>query len=183
LWLLRFPPLAEENLRREADLHQVPQNRIIFTNVAGKEDHIYRGNVVDMFLDTPECNGHTTAADILWAGTPILTYPKLKMASRVAASMANITGYGDQMIASSYIEYEEKAVHFGNNPHLLRDLKDKLKADRETSILFDTQRWVRNFESCFSSMWELHLQQKPPQHMRVHEGFFPDGKPRFELLE
>ncbi|KAJ1560820.1 hypothetical protein HK096_007078, partial [Nowakowskiella sp. JEL0078] len=56
--------------------------------------HIHRGRIADVFLDTPECNAHTTAADILWSGTPIITYPKydFKMCSRVAASVAYASG-------------------------------------------------------------------------------------------
>ena len=51
-------------------------NRIVFTDVAPKSQHISRGRVCDLFLDTPECNAHTTAADILWSSTPLLTLPR-----------------------------------------------------------------------------------------------------------
>src|SRR5690242_21679141 len=64
-------------------------NRIIFTDVAPKHLHISRARVCDLFLDTPECNAHTTATDTLWSGTPLLTLPrfKYKMCSRMAASI------------------------------------------------------------------------------------------------
>ncbi|RKP02514.1 hypothetical protein CXG81DRAFT_3716, partial [Caulochytrium protostelioides] len=96
LWLLRFPPAGEMHLRRTAErLHgaEVAQ-RVVFTDVAPKHQHIHRGRIADVFLDTPECNAHTTAADILWSGTPLVTYPKydFKMCSRVAASVAYATG-------------------------------------------------------------------------------------------
>jgi hypothetical protein len=46
-----------------------------------------------LFLDTPECNAHTTAADVLWSGTPILTVLRRekehKMAGRVGGSVVN----------------------------------------------------------------------------------------------
>ena len=38
----------------------VPQDRIIFSNVANKEEHVRRGSLADVCLDTPLCNGHTT---------------------------------------------------------------------------------------------------------------------------
>lgn len=64
------------------------------TDVAPKHMHIHRGRIADFFLDTPECNAHTTAADILWSGTPLITFPKydFKMCSRVAGSVAFATG-------------------------------------------------------------------------------------------
>ncbi|ORX60020.1 hypothetical protein BCR36DRAFT_49846 [Piromyces finnis] len=96
LWLLRFPPSGESNLREHAKKYAGEEvaERVIFTDVAPKHMHIYRGRIADIFLDTVECNAHTTAADILWSGTPIITYPKyqFKMCSRVAASVAYATG-------------------------------------------------------------------------------------------
>ncbi|KAK5672389.1 hypothetical protein QVD99_001156 [Batrachochytrium dendrobatidis] len=96
LWLLRFPPAGEAHLRRKAVelVGESVSRRLIFTDVAPKHLHIHRGRIADVFLDTPECNAHTTAADILWSGTPIITYPKydFKMCSRVAASVAYATG-------------------------------------------------------------------------------------------
>lgn len=53
----------------------VPQNRIIFSPVAPKEEHVRRGQLADVCLDTPLCNGHTTGMDVLWAGTPMVTMP------------------------------------------------------------------------------------------------------------
>jgi predicted O-linked N-acetylglucosamine transferase (SPINDLY family) len=91
LWLLRFPDLGETNLKQTALMWAGPSvaNRIIFTDVAQKHQHISRARVCDLFLDTPECNAHTTAADVLWSGTPLLTLPryKYKMCSRMAASI------------------------------------------------------------------------------------------------
>lgn len=117
LWLLRFPPAGEAHLQAKARalVGEDVARRLIFTgiyilpchpyfpalliffllaDVAPKHVHIHRGRIVDVFFDTPECNAHTTAADILWSGTPILTYPKydFKMCSRVAASVAYATG-------------------------------------------------------------------------------------------
>ncbi|KAF9115082.1 hypothetical protein BGX27_009005 [Mortierella sp. AM989] len=114
LWLLRFPAAGEPHLLRTANEWAGPSvaSRVIFTDVAPKQIHIHRGRIADIFLDTPECNAHTTAADILWSGTPILTFPKYghKMCSRVGASIAYATGYGNEMVVSSEEEYEERAV-------------------------------------------------------------------------
>ncbi|KAF9163245.1 hypothetical protein BGX20_001387 [Mortierella sp. AD010] len=116
LWLLRFPAAGEPHLLRTANEWAGPSvaSRVIFTDVAPKHIHIHRGRIADLFLDTPECNAHTTAADILWSGTPILTFPKYghKMCSRVGASIAYATGHGNEMIVNSEEEYEDRAVKF-----------------------------------------------------------------------
>ncbi|KAF9429952.1 hypothetical protein BGZ94_008908 [Podila epigama] len=119
LWLLRFPAAGEPHLLRTATEWAGPSvaSRVIFTDVAPKQVHIHRGRIADLFLDTPECNAHTTAADILWSGTPILTFPKYghKMCSRVGASIAYATGYGNEMVVSSEEEYEERAVSYAQD--------------------------------------------------------------------
>jgi len=40
--------------------------------VAAKEEHVRRGQLADVCLDTPLCNGHTTSMDVLWAGSKYL---------------------------------------------------------------------------------------------------------------
>lgn len=65
LWLLRFPVYGEENLRQEARARGVKDEQIVFSDVAPREEHIKRGYLADLFLDTPTCNAHTTACDIL----------------------------------------------------------------------------------------------------------------------
>lgn len=53
----------------------LPASRTIFSPVAPKEEHVRRGQLADVCLDTPLCNGHTTGMDVLWAGTPMVTMP------------------------------------------------------------------------------------------------------------
>ncbi|MGH0145294.1 UNVERIFIED_CONTAM: hypothetical protein FKN15_031819 [Acipenser sinensis] len=77
LWLLRFPAVGEPNIQQYAQNMGLPANRIIFSPVAPKEEHVRRGQLADVCLDTPLCNGHTTGMDVLWAGTPMVTMPVL----------------------------------------------------------------------------------------------------------
>ncbi|TFK89960.1 glycosyltransferase family 41 protein [Polyporus arcularius HHB13444] len=174
LWLLRFPAQGEEHLMRSAKLWAGEEvaSRIRFTDVAKKDWHIFRARVADLFLDTAECNAHTIAADVLWAGTPILTWPKHKhkMCSRVAASMVHATKFGDQMVVHSAEEYEARAIALAESvryvPHHepsgavlprgqgeLVELRRKLYINRDNLPLFDTLRWTRNMEKGYQEAW------------------------------
>lgn len=75
LWLLRFPAVGEQNLQNTAQQLGLPPGRLLFSNVAAKEEHVRRGQLADVCLDTPLCNGHTTSMDVLWTGTPVVTLP------------------------------------------------------------------------------------------------------------
>jgi predicted O-linked N-acetylglucosamine transferase (SPINDLY family) len=127
LWLLKFPDIGEENLRKAALDWGGPAvaSRIVFTDVAPKQEHISRARVCDLFLDTPECNAHTTAADILWSSTPLLTLPRYpyKMCSRMAASIlkgalprgAEGEKAAAELIASDEEQYEAFAVRLASS--------------------------------------------------------------------
>lgn len=82
LWLLRFPAVGETNIQAAAQQLGLSPGRIIFSNVAAKEEHVRRGQLADVCLDTPLCNGHTTSMDVLWTGTPVVTLPAETLASR-----------------------------------------------------------------------------------------------------
>ena len=114
LWLLRFPATGEANVIATAQKLGLPQGRIIFSPVAAKEEHVRRGRLADLCLDTPLCNGHTTGMDVLWAGTPVLTLPLETLASRVAASQLYAMGF-PELVASSRQDYEDIAIKLGNN--------------------------------------------------------------------
>lgn len=115
LWLLRFPATGEPNVTAMAGKLGLPHGRIIFSPVAPKEEHVRRGRLADLCLDTPLCNGHTTGMDVLWAGTPVLTLPFETLASRVAGSQLHALGF-PELVAATRQEYVEKAVHLGTNP-------------------------------------------------------------------
>lgn len=175
LWLLRFPPHGEPFIRHTAQTeHGIAADRIIFTNVATKEHHLARCHLADIVLDTLIYNGHTTGCDVLFSGVPLVTVAsppaeeeynggsKVKgvvkgggrMASRVGASLAYATGYGDEMVVNSLEEYEEKAVELGMNGEKRLWLRRALEAGRESCPLFDTERWVRDMEKALDKMWE-----------------------------
>lgn len=178
LWLLRFPDLGESNLKRTAKewAGEGVASRIWFTDVAPKHQHISRARVCDLFLDTPECNAHTTAADILWSSTPLLTLPryKYKMCSRMAASILKgalpRSEEGEQaaneLIAADDQQYEDFAIKLANSFHYrlhpsgrgegvgrLAELRKLLYKSRYTCALFDTRRWVRDLEKAYDEAW------------------------------
>ncbi|KAG5980548.1 hypothetical protein E4U55_003913 [Claviceps digitariae] len=179
LWLLRFPEPGESNLRATARQWAGPEvaSRIVFTDVAPKSQHISRARVCDLFLDTPECNAHTTAADILWSSTPLLTFPRYpyKMCSRMAASIlqgALPNSSEGQRVAAELIthteeEYEQRATElandlthalsadgYGQSKGRLADMRKLLWDSKRHCSLFDTRRWVEHLERAYEKAWE-----------------------------
>lgn len=169
--------MGEKNLRELAEKWAGLEvaKRIIFTDVAPKQQHIARARVCDIFLDTPECNAHTTAADVTWSGTPLLTLPrhKYKMCSRIAASIVRAAvppttegkRISDKLIAESEEDYERRAVNLASGLRYERgsngiatgelvDIRKVLFEGRWTSPLFDTKRWVQDLETAYELAWK-----------------------------
>lgn len=67
------------------------------------------------------------------------------------------------MVVSNHREYEELAVALGSNTARRHRLRAKLEAARLTCPLFDTERWVRDFESIFMKMWDIHCEGNGPR--------------------
>ncbi|ROW15520.1 hypothetical protein VPNG_02296 [Cytospora leucostoma] len=178
LWLLKFPELGERALKKTAEDWAGAEvaSRIRFTDVAPKQLHISRARVCDLFLDTPECNAHTTAADVLWSSTPLLTLPryKYKMCSRMAASiLKGALPQGPageeaarQLIAEDDDDYEKKAIKlangvsycmteggFGQADGRLWELRKLLFESKWSCALFDTRRWVSDLEDAYEEAW------------------------------
>jgi predicted O-linked N-acetylglucosamine transferase (SPINDLY family) len=177
LWLLRFPDIGEENLLAFARnwAGDDTASRIVFTDVAPKGEHIMRASIVDLFLDTPECNAHTTAADVVWSGTPIVTWGRwdYKMCSRMAGSiLASALPLGpdgdrarEELIVRSEAEYETQAIKLakglvysavgmpGRGRGRLMEIRRLLWEGRWTSRLFDTKRWVKDLEKAYWEAW------------------------------
>ncbi|KAI9155295.1 UDP-N-acetylglucosamine--peptide N-acetylglucosaminyltransferase SEC [Paramyrothecium foliicola] len=178
LWLLRFPEIGEANLRRTAEAWAGPEvaGRLIFTDVAPKSKHISRARVCDLFLDTPECNAHTTAADVLWSSTPLLTLPRYsyKMCSRMAASILKgalpKTEEGreaaNELIATDEDQYERTAIRLASGlvytstgqghsvgSGRLATIRKLLWDSKWSCGLFDTHRWVNDVETAYEEAW------------------------------
>ena len=155
LWLLRFPGVAEENIMREARKRGLRYDQIVFSDVVPKEEHLRRCVLADLCLDTTSYNSHTTACDLLWAATPIITCPGDKMSSRVCASLLKACGM-DELIVPSLVEYEELACTLATDTDKLYEMRNHLEKSRTNCAAFDTARWVKNVEKAFDTIWEMN---------------------------
>ncbi|GFY38234.1 UDP-N-acetylglucosamine--peptide N-acetylglucosaminyltransferase 110 kDa subunit [Trichonephila inaurata madagascariensis] len=164
LWLLRFPAVGEANILQSATQLGLSQNRLIFSNVAAKEEHVRRGQLADLCLDTPLCNGHTTGMDVLWAGTPMVTLAGETLASRVASSQLTCLGV-PELIAHSRQEYEDIAVRLGTDKEYLKVIRGKVWAARTESPLFNVKTYATNLERLFYAMWARHERGEKPNHI------------------
>jgi protein O-GlcNAc transferase len=161
LWLLRDNDIAERNLKRAAQAAGVDAARLVFAPRAPLEHHLARHRLADLFIDTLPVNAHTTASDALWAGLPVLTCIGKAFAGRVAASLLYTIGL-PELVTDDLMQYENAALQLAGDPQRLLALRARLQQNRNSSALFDTDRYRRHLEIAYRMMWEAWQRGEPP---------------------
>ncbi|KAL7533235.1 hypothetical protein ACHAWF_004407 [Thalassiosira exigua] len=182
LWLLRSGEEMESNLRRLVRTEcggPDAEALLAFADVTDRDEHLRRLAVADVFLDTPAYGAHTLGCDALYAGVPMISLLRPlerrgllregphataeeepgfvateKLASRVGASLLRAVGL-DDLIAPDLGGYEDAMVRCASDDRWFEGVRDRLLANRDEAPLFDTDRWVRNFEAALREMAEL----------------------------
>ena len=144
---------AQENLIKEAQKRGVSKSRLVFGGALKRSEYLARLKVADLFLDTFPYNAGTTASDALWVGLPVLTRKGNTFPSRVAASLLNSIGL-PELITSTQLQFEEKAIELALSPEKIGEIKEKLIRNKQTHPLFDTISFAKNLESAYLRMIE-----------------------------
>lgn len=167
LWLTEEHPLAVGNLRKEAAERGVDGQRLIFAPRApSAADYLARYRVADLALDTFPYNSHSTAADALWAGCPLITLSGRSFASRVCGSVLRTAGL-PELVTSTWGEYRALAIGLARDPAAREALRGRLAAARGSSPLFDTEAFTRSLERACLAMHERARQALPPNHLWI----------------
>jgi len=152
LWLLGGTEDANDRLKAAAEQSGISPQRLVFAQKKPNPEHVARYALADLFLDTFPYGAHTTAADAIWMGVPVVTRSGSSFASRVCASLAQAAGIGDLVCRTEAI-YEEMAVQLGVNRAAVAAIERKMLGGRDQSLLFDTPRLVRDLEGLYFQMW------------------------------
>jgi predicted O-linked N-acetylglucosamine transferase (SPINDLY family) len=153
LWLMSRSEASQRNLRAAAQAQGIAPERLVFAQrVPRVEDHLARYRQADLFLDTHPYNAHTTAADALMAGLPVLTHSGCAFPSRVAGSLLHAAGL-PELITESLADYEALAIALAQSPARLAGLRARLAVQREHCALLDADGFTRHLEAIYTAMW------------------------------
>jgi protein O-GlcNAc transferase len=151
LWLYEGNAYVAGNLRNEAQKAGIDPARLVFAKPVAMEGHIARHGCADIFLDTLPYGAHTTGADALWAGVPVITCTGQSWASRVGASLLHAVGLPN-LVAADLPSYIELAVGLATDTPRLINLRSHLLAARETAPLFDAPAFAAALEHAYLQM-------------------------------
>ena len=164
LWLKETNGQLHDNVRREARARGVDPARIVFAKALSYADHFSRLALADLFVDTWPYNAHTTAADALWAGVPVVTLYGNSYASRVAASVLNAAGLSELAFATVH-DYRCAITVLALEPALLSGYRQHLQSQRMSLPLFDSSAYTRDFEALLDRMVQRWRAGLPAEHL------------------
>ena len=107
--------------------------------------------IADLFLDTFPYGAHSTAADALTMGLPVLTAPGNGFASRFCSSIVAAAGV-PELICDGPDDFVRKAIGFARDRQGLSTVRQALERQRDASVLRDIPALVRRLEELF---WQM----------------------------
>jgi predicted O-linked N-acetylglucosamine transferase (SPINDLY family) len=166
LWLRESNQFARINMKKEAQKRKVDPSRLVFADRVPMDEHLARQRLADLFVDTFAFNAHTTAADALWAGLPVVTKIGEGFAARVAGSLLNAVGLPD-LVTETEKEYEALILELATNPKKLTKIKEKLITNCFTQPLFKTKLYTKHLENGYLQAYENNFKGNMPQTIIV----------------
>ncbi len=118
--------------------------------------HLERLRGVDLLLDTFIYGSHTTAADALWTGIPILTMRGSKFASNVGSSLLDSLGLSE-LITFNLKEYEDTAVRLATGHELHNKIIEKLSFNILHHAALSSITFSFFFDRMVYSVWDIYL--------------------------
>src|SRR5260221_1352345 len=116
-------------------------------------------NDIDIALDPFPYGGGTTTVEALWMGVPVVSLRGDRFSGRVSESMLTTVGLPD-LVAADAAAYIATAGALAADLAALADLRSRLRTMVVGSPLCDADRFTRNLEIAFRSMWRHWCAEK-----------------------
>jgi len=168
LWLQKSNNWSLANLKKEAQARGIDPSRLIFAVSCEYSEYLIRLSKADLFLDTFNFNAGAMANDALWCGLPVLTKQGQSYAARMASSLLRAIDLSE-LIATNEEDYEELALDLATNPNRLETIKAKITVNKESTPMFDTERFTRNIETAYAQMYSRHFSGEPIDNLYIKE--------------
>uniref|UniRef100_A0A6U6B809 protein O-GlcNAc transferase n=2 Tax=Guillardia theta TaxID=55529 RepID=A0A6U6B809_GUITH len=182
--------LAQGNSTESSLLSRAPphlRSRIVFQPFLDVRKHLERIRACDLALDTHGISGHTTSANYLWGGVPLVSLPSFMWAGRVTSSLlsalsasCHLALLGIARSEDDFVQLSKRLARSAGDGRLerrqLEDLRTcmagatdvargRRKDEGGLNRLFDNQRWVEGWEEVLRMMVESRWTSASPVHV------------------
>jgi predicted O-linked N-acetylglucosamine transferase (SPINDLY family) len=166
LWLKASNEAMVRRLSAEARQRGVDPSRLVWARRNAYLDYISQFALADVFVDSWPYNAHTTAADALWAGLPLLALRGDTFAARVSSSLLHTAGL-DDWICAGHDEYRDRLLGLARDREPLEAARRQLAELRSRGRLFDSQAHADALLGLLERMHRRWLRGEAPDHLPV----------------
>jgi predicted O-linked N-acetylglucosamine transferase (SPINDLY family)/glycosyltransferase involved in cell wall biosynthesis len=171
LWLLDPGDIGRENIARFTAAAGVDPKRVIAAKRMPQVLHTARLGCCDLMLDTWPYGGHTTTADAIFAGVPVVTLVGTNFASRVSGGLLRAAGL-EVLVQPNIQAYVQFAVKLLQNPAEIRKMKEFINSLVLQNDVFNARSKARQLEDAYAVVAERAALQLAP----IHVGFTKPSK-------
>jgi predicted O-linked N-acetylglucosamine transferase (SPINDLY family) len=165
LWLQGQNPVVRQRLLAATRRRGIAAERLVFAGyVPDRESHLARLSAADVYLDAFPYNAHSTAAEALLMGVPVVTWSGGGFASRVAGSLVTTFGLAD-LVATTRDGYVGRAAALASDRPGLAAVRRRLLA--AGGAPFDVRTYARGLEAAYRTMWHRYCDGLPPTGLDV----------------
>ncbi len=144
------------NIKRLSDGFEaqgIDPSRLILEGRSPHPDLLARYHDIDIALDPFPYSGGLTTYEALWMGVPVITATGNTFASRHSESHLKTIGF-PEFVASSSVEYAERAIDLANNSETLNTVRRHLRQKMAASPTCDHRTFARNFAFQMRGIWK-----------------------------
>jgi len=166
LWVLDPGPAARANLLQAMEQAGIDPKRLVFAPKLTQERHIARMQCCDLILDPWPYGGHTSTADAIFAGIPVVAMEGSNFASRVSGSLLHSAGLG-QLVNKDREAYIRAAIGLLEKPETIAYAK---KFIRETSVkndIFNARSKTTQLEAAYEDVHARAVRRLPPRDVTL----------------
>jgi predicted O-linked N-acetylglucosamine transferase (SPINDLY family) len=173
LWVLDPSEVGREKIAAVTAAAGVNPKRIMAAPRRPQDSHLARLGCCDLMLDTWPYGGHTTTADAIFAGVPVVTLEGTNFASRVSGGLLHAAGLG-VLVQPNTEAYVQFAVKLLRNPAEIRKMKEFINSLALKNDVFNARSKARQLEDAYAAIADRAARQLPP----IHVGFNATAEPK-----
>lgn len=165
LWILDPGPSARRHIAKATREAGIDTARIMATPPTAQELHLTRLQCCDLMLDPWPYGGHTSTADALFAGVPVIALAGTNFASRVNGSLLHAAGLG-VLVQPDTDAYIRTVVGLLRNKAELARLRAFIREKVPRSDVFNAERKARQMEAAYLHAFQRQFEGKPAAPIR-----------------
>lgn len=166
LWILDPGVAARRHIELAAQAAGLARGRLVFAPRLAPKAHLARLQCCDLILDPWPYGGHTSTADALYAGVPVLALEGRNFAARVSAGLIRAAGF-ESMVVQSPDDYVRRAVALLGQPGALAALGEQVRVQARRSEVFNSALRARQLEGAYQTAVDRAAKGLPPVHINT----------------